>query len=75
MIESADDAAEKDGTLVHAGDCEQQWGSADDEQEESPTKRRPSKTQPEQQRPPHLLRLIADETQMHIRPINGSRVL
>ena len=49
MIESADDAAEKDGTLVHAGDCEQQWGSADDEQEESPTKRRPSKTQPEQQ--------------------------
>ena len=34
MIESADDAAEKDGTLVHAGDCEQQWGSADDEQED-----------------------------------------
>ena len=30
MIESADDAAEKDGTLVHAGDCEQQWGSAYD---------------------------------------------
>ena len=28
MIESADAAAEKDGTLVHAGDCEQQWGSA-----------------------------------------------
>jgi ParB/RepB/Spo0J family partition protein len=28
MIESADDAIEKDGTLVHAGDCEQQWGSA-----------------------------------------------
>src|SRR5206468_648054 len=27
-IESADDAIEKDGTLVHAGDCEQQWGSA-----------------------------------------------
>ena len=31
MIESADDAIEKDGTLVHAGDCEQQWGSAHDE--------------------------------------------
>ena len=30
MIESADEAAEKDGTLVHAGDCEQQWGSADE---------------------------------------------
>jgi ParB/RepB/Spo0J family partition protein len=28
MIESGDAAAEKDGTLVHAGDCEQQWGSA-----------------------------------------------
>jgi hypothetical protein len=28
MIESADAAAEKEGTLVHAGDCEQQWGSA-----------------------------------------------
>ena len=28
-------------------------------------KRRPSKTQPEQHRPPHLLRLIAGETQMH----------
>jgi hypothetical protein len=28
MIESADDAAERDGTLVHAGECEQQWGSA-----------------------------------------------
>ena len=33
MIESADEAAEKDGSLVHAGDCEQQWGSADDEAE------------------------------------------
>jgi len=30
MIESTDDAAEKDGTLVHAGECEQQWGTADD---------------------------------------------
>jgi hypothetical protein len=28
MIESTDDASEKDGTLVHAGDCEQEWGSA-----------------------------------------------
>ena len=28
MIGSADDAAEKHGTLVHAGDCPQQWGSA-----------------------------------------------
>ena len=37
MIESAADAAEQEGTLVHAGDCEQQWGSADDEQEDSPT--------------------------------------
>ena len=39
MIESADDASEKEGTLVHAGDCEQQWGSAynaadDDETDE-----------------------------------------
>jgi ParB/RepB/Spo0J family partition protein len=31
MIESADQAAEKDGTLVHVGDCEQEWGSACDE--------------------------------------------
>ena len=31
MIESADEAAEKDGSLVHAGDCEQQWGSAYDD--------------------------------------------
>jgi hypothetical protein len=30
MIESAEEAAEKDGTLVHVGDCEQRWGSADD---------------------------------------------
>ena len=30
MIESAEEAAEKDGTLVEIGDCEQQWGSADD---------------------------------------------
>jgi hypothetical protein len=30
MIESAEEAAEKDGTLVHVGDCEQQWGSAAD---------------------------------------------
>jgi hypothetical protein len=28
MIESADAAAEKEGTLVHAGDCEREWGSA-----------------------------------------------
>src|SRR3954469_24303338 len=33
MIESADDAAEKDGTLVHTGECEQQWGSACNEAE------------------------------------------
>src|SRR4051812_15537574 len=31
-IESTDDAAGKDGTLVHAGDCEQQWGSAGDDE-------------------------------------------
>jgi hypothetical protein len=30
MIESAEEAAEKDGTLVHLGECEEQWGSADD---------------------------------------------
>jgi ParB/RepB/Spo0J family partition protein len=34
MIESADDAAEKEGTLVHAGDCEQQWGSAHETDED-----------------------------------------
>jgi hypothetical protein len=32
MIESAAAAAEKHGQLVHAGDCEQQWGSAYDEE-------------------------------------------
>ena len=31
MIESAEEAAEKDGTLVHVGDCEQEWGSAYDD--------------------------------------------
>lgn len=30
MIESPDDAAEKHGTLVHAGDCERQWAAARD---------------------------------------------
>ena len=30
-IDSAEDAAEKDGVLVHAADCQQQWGSAEDE--------------------------------------------
>jgi hypothetical protein len=29
-ITSTDDAAEKHGSLVHKGDCEQQWGSADE---------------------------------------------
>jgi ParB/RepB/Spo0J family partition protein len=33
MIETPDEAAEKDGSLVHAGECEQQWGSASDEAE------------------------------------------
>ncbi len=33
MIESAADVAEKEGSLVHAGECEQQWGSADDRTE------------------------------------------
>ena len=28
MIESPDDLAEKNGTLVHIGECEQKWGSA-----------------------------------------------
>ena len=35
MIESAEEAAEKDGTLVHVGDCEQQWGSAYDNADDS----------------------------------------
>ena len=34
-IESADDATEKDGALIHSGDCEQQWGSATDEDEDA----------------------------------------
>ena len=34
MIESAEEAAEKGGTLVHVGDCEQEWGSAYDESRE-----------------------------------------
>ena len=34
-IESAADATEKDGALVHSGDCEQQWGSATDDDEEA----------------------------------------
>ena len=33
MIESADEAAEKGGALVHAGDCEREWGTANDEAE------------------------------------------
>ena len=32
-ITSPDDAAEKHGSLVHRGDCEQQWGSEIDEEE------------------------------------------
>jgi len=38
-ITSPADAAEKHGSLVHTGDCEQQWGSAYDEsadQDEEP---------------------------------------
>ena len=65
MIESADEAAEKDGTLVHAGDCEQQWGSAYDDRTTRTTARRRSTRQPDQHRPPHLLTSIAGETQMH----------
>jgi ParB/RepB/Spo0J family partition protein len=34
-IESADDAIEKDGALIHSGDCERQWGSVADEDEEA----------------------------------------
>jgi hypothetical protein len=34
MIESPGHAAEKDGTLVHAGDCEQEWGSAQDDSDD-----------------------------------------
>jgi hypothetical protein len=33
-IESAEQAVEKHGALVHAGECEQQWGSADDGEED-----------------------------------------
>ena len=33
-IESPEQAAEKHGALVHAGECEQQWGSADDGEED-----------------------------------------
>jgi len=34
-IESPADAVEKQGSLVHAGDCERQWGSVDDEPDEA----------------------------------------
>ncbi len=34
LITSTEDAAEKHGSLVHRGDCEQQWGSATDERDE-----------------------------------------
>ena len=34
-IESSADAAEKHGTLVHAGDCEAQWGSSTDDRDEA----------------------------------------
>jgi hypothetical protein len=30
-ITTADDAAEKHGSILHRGDCEQQWGSAQDD--------------------------------------------
>ena len=33
-ISSPDEAAEKHGSLVHKGDCEQEWGSAYDEPED-----------------------------------------
>jgi ParB family chromosome partitioning protein len=33
-ITSPDDAAEKHGSLVHKGECEQQWGSANDESDD-----------------------------------------
>ena len=33
-IDSAEDAAEKDGALVHAADCQQQWGSAHDDSDD-----------------------------------------
>mgnify|MGYP000179713848 FL=1 len=33
MIESPSDAIEKHGQIVHAGDCEQQWGNATDDEE------------------------------------------
>ena len=39
LIESPDAAAEKHGTLVHKGDCEQQWGSAADPDSDDPEER------------------------------------
>jgi hypothetical protein len=33
-IESPEQAVEKHGALVHAGECQQQWGSADDGEED-----------------------------------------
>jgi hypothetical protein len=35
-ITSPDDVAEKHGSLVHTGDCEQQWGSAYDDESADP---------------------------------------
>jgi len=58
MIESADDATEQDGILVHVGDCDQQWGSAYDEaeaDEEGSTRQR------DQHRPPYLLDTTPDQ--------------
>ena len=66
-IESPDDAVEKHGSLVHAGDCEQQWGSANDESE------RPRRGAERMIRPPDLLTSITSETQMHHSTHNGSR--
>ena len=34
-IDSAADATEKHGALIHSGECEQQWGSDTDEDEEA----------------------------------------
>jgi ParB/RepB/Spo0J family partition protein len=39
LVESPDAAAEKHGTLVHKGDCEQRWGSAADPDSDDPEER------------------------------------
>jgi hypothetical protein len=44
MIEKPDEAAEKDGTLVHIGTCQKEWSSAYDRATTTPTRRRKAST-------------------------------